>query len=448
MNHNADIAAVHLVDGNATPRYSHVDSGAAVKEPERVSPRILHFLMTPFRGGAEEHALSLLRALRKYGFEPFVAAPAQLLEIMPELVEFPLSKLSVGQSPIGWIRVVAQLSKVIRSEHIDLIHCHSVIGTICAVAAARIIGGPPIIETCHGRESWREGKRLKGSFWVDRQVGRFVQRYIAVSQATARHLSEAKRIPLNKIVIIPNGRDLAALVPPNKRFSSRARADLVLGDKPTILLLGRISKEKGHAVLLEALRILRARRLYPIAIFAGDGPLEGELKATCDATGLSAQVRFLGYRTDVPTLFAAANLVVLPSFSEGLPLVAIEALAAARALVATNVDGIPEIVRDNETGLLVPPNDPAALAEAIARVLQDAALANRLGTRGRVFAEANFDVRVQIERTMEQYRELTCRTPAAGKWWAFHPPSNRSTPFPVTADSANNRKFQMAENKA
>lgn len=384
---------------------------AAGNRSRHESPRILQLVLTPFRGGAEEHMLSLLTALRNYGFTPFVAAPAQLLETMtPELAEFRVHSLNIEMSsPVQGIRLIAQLTAMLRREQIDLVHCHSVIGSLCALPAARIFRRRSVVETCHGREFWREGKRIKGNFWLDRQASRFVDRVIAVSDATARYLREAKGIPGNKIVVIRNGRDLTSLLPPTLEQSAKARAELGLSNVQSVLLLGRLAREKGHASFLDALKILGSRQPPLVAMFAGTGPLEAELKSKCKTAGLSERVRFLGYRTDLPRLLAAADLVVLPSISEGLPLAAVEALAAARPIIATETGGTPEVVLNGQTGLLVQPNDSVALAAAIHRVLSDPALARRLGTNGRRFVEQHFDVRVQIERTMALYRELTTR---------------------------------------
>lgn len=402
------------VTGSVRHRWQVASGGGGKNGSRRESPRILHLVLTPFRGGAEEHVLSLLTALRKYGFTPYIAAPAPLLETMAlELAKFQVNSLTIEMaSPLHGIRLAAQLAALLRREQIDLVHCHSVIGSLCALPAAGIFGRRSIVETCHGREFWREGKRIKGNFWLDRQASRFVDRVIAVSQATARYLRESKRISPSKIVVIRNGRDLASLLPPNQEACAKARAELGLSNEQTVLLLGRLAKEKGHASLLDALTILGPRQPSLVALFAGTGPLEAELKARCKAAGLSKQVRFLGYRTDLPRLLAAADLVALPSISEGLPLAAVEALAAARPIVATETGGTPEVVLNGQTGLLIPPNDSSALAEAIHRVLGDPPLARRLGTNGRLFVERHFDVRVQIERTMALYRELTSRETA------------------------------------
>jgi len=385
------------------------------KGPSPEGPRILHFITTPFRGGAEEHALSVLIALRNYGFAPFVAAPASLLEIMePEWSRFGVrSVVNDMSSPLDW-RGAARLAAMLKRERIDLVHCHMTTGSLCALPAARLAGAL-IIETCHGREFWREGKRVKGSFWVDRQASRFIDKYIAVSHATARHLRQAKGIPADKIVVIHNGRDLTRLRPPTPQETAEARAELGLHSEPAVLLLGRLAKEKGHALLIEALKMLDSRWPSLIAILAGVGPLEAEVRALCEAAGVNHRVRFLGYRQDLQRLLAGSDLVVLPSMSEGLPLAAVEALAAACPIVASAVGGTPEVVLDGETGLLVPSGNPAALAAAIDRLLSDRSLALRLGMNGRTFVERHFDVRMQVEQTIALYRDLTMRPDSSRK---------------------------------
>jgi len=382
--------------------------GRRDKAPRNQRPRILQLVFHEVRGGAEEHVLSLLGASRNYDFTPLIAAPASLLDIIaPDLARFGAKSLKIEvPTPSNWLYRIIQLAAMFTREHVDLVHCHSVIATLCAGPAACMSGKQPIIETCHGREFWREEKRIKGNFWLDRQASRFVDRFIAVSHATERHLRESKGISGSKIVVIHNGRDLESLQPPKPEEMAEARAGLGLRNEQMLLLLGRLAAEKGHALLLDALKMLGPRLPPLIAMFAGAGPLEGELKSMCEAGGLSDKVRFLGYRGDLQPLLAAADLVVLPSISEGLPLAAVEALAAARPIVATEVGGTSEVVLNGETGLLIPPRDPAALAAAIHRVLSDPVLAFRLGANGRRFVERHFDVRVQIRRTIALYDDL------------------------------------------
>jgi len=357
-------------------------------------------------GGAEEYTLSLLAAMPEHGFVPYLAAPIRLLEA----VEHRLSALNLRHivieqtSPLDW-RPAKRFFNFLSTEQIDLVHSHLFVASLFASPLAQLAGASTV-ETFHLREVWRKGKWLKGSFWLDRQVGRFVDRYIAVSNATERHLLEGKRITKSKVITIYNGRDLTRFHPSTPAETMRARAELGLSDKQVVIVLGRLEPQKGHVFFIEAFRKLAPRWPKLIALFAGSGALESELKACCEAAHLTDRITFLGHRNDTERLLAAADLVVLPSLFEGLPLVAIETLAMARPIVATDVEGTREIVADGDTGLLVKASDSAALADGIERILSYPTLGAHLGQRGRASVEQNFDIRQQIARTVDVYREL------------------------------------------
>ena len=370
---------------------------------------VLHLLTGRTFGGAEEHALSILTAIREYGFEPELAAPAELIAAMePALTDAGVKCLPLEFSSRLDVLTGARLLRYIRRENIAILHCHLFTASLFGAGVARMAGVGAVLETCHGPEVWRMGKGLRASFWVDRQVGRLVDKYIAVSHAAERHLVENKRVPKNKIRVIHNGRELDRFAPANaQRRRAATRAALGLGDEPVILTMARLDDQKGHRHLIDALAILAARRPNLVTLLAGEGPLEDSLRAQCARLGIADRVRFLGYRRDVPEILEAADIVVLPSLYEGLPLVAIEALAAGRPMVATEVDGTPEVVIHEKTGLLVPPANPAALAAAIERLLNNPSLASRLASDGRKFVNENFAVQRQIEQTAALYSELT-----------------------------------------
>lgn len=371
-------------------------------------PRVLEFLCTPVRAGVGEHALSLIVALGDYGFAPYIVAPFPLLKAMDrELNNFGVKRLGMEiASPLDW-RGILRLAKFFKQERIDLVHCHMADAGFCAAPAARLAGVPRVIETSHGREIWREGKLLKGSFWFDRQISRLIDRYIAVSESVARHLRNTKRIPDWKISVIRNGRDLSEFEPATPAQIAEARAEFGLNDRnQVILMVARFSVEKGHALLIDALRLIQDRSPQLVVLLAGDGPLEAEIRARCEAGGLSTQVRFLGHRKDPHRLFTVADVVVMPSSIEGLPLVAVEALASGRPVAATAVGGTPEVVIDGYTGLLVPPGDAKALAIAIERLLSGPELRFKMGAAGRALVERHYDLKQQIQQTMALYTEL------------------------------------------
>lgn len=376
--------------------------------PSQSRNAVLHLLTGRVFGGAEEHALSILTKMRAHGFEPCLAAPGALIEAMePSLSAAGVKCLPLEFSSRLDVLTGARLLRFIRRENIAILHCHLFTASLSGAGVARMAGVGAVLETCHGPEVWRMGKGLRSSFWVDRQVGRLVDKYIAVSHAAARHLIETKRVPKDKIRVIHNGRDLDHFDPSHTQRRAATRNSLGLRDEPTIMTLARLDEQKGHRHLLDALAIVATHLPDVVTILAGEGPLEHGLRAQCAALGLTERVRFLGYRRDVPELFEAADMVVLPSLYEGLPLVAIEALAAGRPMVATEVDGTPEVVIHEKTGLLVPPANPTALAAAIERLLDNPELASRLAADGREFVRENFTLQRQIEETVALYSELT-----------------------------------------
>lgn len=367
----------------------------------------MHFSHTAARAGVGEHVVSLLKASRDYGFTQYLIAPAPLLvAATPELRRFGIKSLAMDMSgPFDW-REICRLTAFLRRERVDILHCHMAIATLCGAPAARLARVPIVIETAHGREIWREGKAIKGGYWFDRQAGRLVDRFIAVSNAVARHLIDTKKIPASKVMVIHNGRDLAEFRPATAPERAAARIRLGLRDEPVVLILGRLSVEKGHAVFVEAFQSVVARWPGIVALFAGDGPEEINLQERCRRYGLGNVIRFLGYRNDASRVLAAADIVVIPSQIEGLPLVAVEALAMAKAVVATDVGGTPEIIVDGKTGLLVRSGDREALGTALVRLLSDSCLRARLGRQGRRFVEENYSEQGQIAKTTSLYGEL------------------------------------------
>jgi len=360
-------------------------------------------LTSPVRGGVEEVVLALLQRLDPTEFALALAAPAPLLDdLAPDLRGVTVDALPVCAD--SWRRPgeVRRLGGFVRRWRPDVVNPHLFRSTAVAAPLARCHGAGAVVETYHGREGWRRGG-LRGSFLPDRLVARCVDRVIAVSEAAAAFLVRGKGYPAAKVVVVPNGRDLSRFTPGRDREAARKELGV---DRHTPLagVVGRLEPQKGHAWLLQAwpdvLRHLPDARLVVI----GDGALRQPLESRARAAGVAGSVLFTGFRTDVPRLLDAVDVVVLPSLYEGMPLTAIEAAAMARPVVATAVDGTPEVVRDGETGLLVPPADAPALARALAALLRDPDGARRLGAAARARALARFDLARQVERTAAVYR--------------------------------------------
>jgi glycosyltransferase involved in cell wall biosynthesis len=362
------------------------------------------FSNTTARGGAEEHMLTLLRGLdRRYFRLQLVCSPevASLMahDIPDDVAVYPL----VFQNP--WqVSGGLRLARFLRRHGTDVLHSHMFRSSFAASPVGRLCGVPMIVETPHVREHWRQGL-LKSHFFVDRVASRFVDYYIAVSEANARYLIGKKGLPARKIRVIRNGCDLGTFAPPpGARRKMRMNLGLVEED-PVLIVVGRLEPQKGHRLLLDA--FVTVRRDFPGAklVCVGTGSLEQDLNERTRALGLGASVQFVGYQSNVAHWLAMADVCVLPSFYEGLPLVAIESSAAGCPMVATEVDGTTEVVINGKTGLTVPPGDSARLAQAICQILRDGEMRRHFGQNARAWVTEHFDKSMQLQQTQDLYLE-------------------------------------------
>jgi glycosyltransferase involved in cell wall biosynthesis len=363
---------------------------------------VTFFTNSAERGGAEEHMLTLLRGLdRQYFRLQMVCSPevAKLMghDIPRDVAIYPLVFKNPWQVSGG-----LRLERFLRHQRTDVLHSHMFRSSFAASPVGKLCGVPLVVETPHVREHWRQGL-LKSHFFVDRVAGRFVDYYIAVSEANARYLIENKRLPARKIRVIRNGCDLGKFVPlPGARRSMRIKLGLADED-PVLITVGRLEPQKGHRILLDAL--VAVRREFPGVklVCVGTGSLKQELTDRTQALGLGPSVQFVGYQSDVSNWLAMADVSVLPSFYEGLPLVAIEASAAGCPMVATEVDGTAEVVINGKTGLTVPPGDSVRLAQAICQILHDKELRWNLAQNARTWVSEHFDKSKQLQQTQDLY---------------------------------------------
>lgn len=350
-------------------------------------------------GGAEQHIITLLQGLDRKIFAPHLVCPPELAEKIEVPADVPVTPIRIRcLSDVGGaIRLVSFL----RGLRIDILHSHLFRASMFAAPVAKAAGVPVVIETPHVRELWRKG--WKAHYGFDRLVGRAVDYYIAVSEANGHYLVHEKGLPARKMRVIKNGCDLARFNPATPPPAG-LRQQLGFGvDDPVIAIFGRLEVQKGHSVLLEAM--VRVHSAFPAArlVCVGEGSLRGELEACANSLGIAEAVRFVGFQQDVASWLALAEFTVLSSFFEGLPLSAMESLAAGRTLVATAVDGTPEIVWHGETGILVPPGDPAALAEGMLQLLEDGTARQRMAEVGCRLVRSHFTDERQVRQTEELY---------------------------------------------
>ena len=212
-------------------------------------------------------------------------------------------------------------------------------------------------------------------------------------------------LPPGRIVTIPNGVDIKRFQPmPRNR---RLREELAISDDaPVIGIVGRLTDQKGHVYLLRALPLLLTKSPALRCLVVGDGELREELQKFAVDLGLTEHCLFLGVRHDIPEVLAAMDLLVLPSLSEGMPYVALEGMAMGKPVVATAVNGVPELIQDGVTGLLVPRKDPVALVKAIEIVLANPHVAASFGLAARRLVEQTYSTERWIDQMESLYESL------------------------------------------
>jgi glycosyltransferase involved in cell wall biosynthesis len=365
---------------------------------------VVHFLESAEFGGNEKTLLHILACLDRGRWQPVLFYhPAPGLQPLLERAQ----KLDVKLRPVrrmqGWRGFVRlpQFLRELRRERPSVFHAHLNWPMACkfgllAAALARI---PAVVATEQLFVEYRFP--LKSLVYVLQQViASGVDRYIAVSHYVARRLCKTFAFSSPKLCVVPNSVFVAPYIRP---VNAELRAKLIgTIARPFILTVARLDKQKGLNYLLEA------AALVPEAMFivAGEGPERPALEVHTRALSLNNRVVFLGYRADIDDLLASCDLFVLPSLFEGLPLSVLEAMAAGKPVVATAIGGTDETIIHGETGLLVPPANPAALASAIRALLADPILSRRLGMAGRARVHQQFSAQNMVRRITEIYDEI------------------------------------------
>ena len=286
------------------------------------------------------------------------------------------------------IAAVARLRRALRGVDIAHTHGHFAVNVVARLAGR--LAGARVLSHMHIENAFRAGLGRRAQVALDNTTARLCFAIVAVSEATRESLVR-QGYPTERLSTVHNGVDAAPAEP------------VRIAEGPTVIEVARLAEVKGQRALLQALGRIEATAVFVGRDLEQDGAYERELRAFAEQLGVADRVVFAGYRDNVPALVAGCDVFCLPSSSEGLPLVVLEAMAQARPVVATAVGGTPELVVDGETGILVPADDVNALAEALGTVLGDRVLADRLGEAGRGRATTEFSLSRMTERILRLY---------------------------------------------
>jgi len=291
------------------------------------------------------------------------------------------------------IRIWWRLYQDMKANRYDIVHTHGFKADLWGAIVGRLTGVPMIVSTIHNQEQYLENP-IVGFLekWIISPINDTI---IVVSDGVKRFLIKTTGIPEKKIKKVCYGINPADI---NIDGEQDIREELgIYKDVPLIGCIGRLVKQKGHIYLIQAAR--KVLEKFPRAKFLiiGKGKLEKNLKKLTLDINLNSNIIFMGFRTDIYPIIDKMDLIVMPSLWEGFGLVLLEAMALGKPIVATNVGGIPEVIEDKETGILVSPNDPNILAEAIIYLLNNDSLAARMGERGKLTIRERFSLTRMVE---------------------------------------------------
>jgi len=358
--------------------------------------RVLYLITELETGGAQAALAGVALNLDRRRFQPQAAclygagATAQRLRAGA----VPVTDLNMrGKANVD---AVARLWQLLRRERPLILHAFLFHANLLARTVGRLAGVPIVItsERTMGMES-------RARYVVNRLTAPLADRVIAVAPSVRDFTVQRVGIPADKVLVIPNGVDVTRFA--DVRPIDRAAWDLP-ANGPLVVAVMRLDPVKGGETLVQALATLRVPGLH--AVVVGAGPQRQAWESLANALGAGEHIRFVGEQTDVPAWLVACDVFVLSSDWEGMPNAVLEAMAAGRPVVATAVGGTPDVVLDGKTGLLVPPRDPAALAQAIQSLLDDPARARIMGLAGRRRVEEHFSLAAVVSQTQALYDVL------------------------------------------
>jgi len=354
--------------------------------------RVVHVNTESSWAGGEVQTCLLIDGLANRGIENIlVAQPGS--QIAKRMGGRGIQIVEIGMRAEWDAIAVVRLARALRRLKPDILHCHTSHAHTLGLLAGRLAGIRSIVATR------RMDHAIKGPLAAFKY--RRVDRVVAISEMV-RSMLLAAGVPPYKIELIHSAADCPEPYP-----QGDLRAELGLDPQtPVIGTAAVLAERKGHKYLFDAVRTLKERFPRIRLLVAGEGPQGSELRELAARLGLDKEIIFLGFRGDVPQLLNTLDVFVLASLKEGLGVALLEAACAGRPIVATNVGGIPEIVKDGETGLLVPPADSRSLAERLAYLIEHPEQARNLGSNARAFVRGRFSVKTMVESYIRLYHEL------------------------------------------
>ena len=369
----------------------------------RVRPiRVLFVVPALPVGGAERHLTTMLPRMDPARFTPSVICIGEEGELFSTLraagIEAGALRLRKRQA----VRALIELVMTMRRTRPDVVVVQGYNAETLGRIAARIAGVKHTINWVHNASGLVQRGTVRRT--VDRALTRWTSAYFGVAEAQRPYLVDELGHPDDKIRIIYNGVDLAQFSTSTDR-GVLAEFGFAEND-PVVGIVAVLRPEKDHVSLLRAARTVVDELTNARFLIIGDGPTRPQLEALCTELGITPNVHFAGSRDDVARLLPAIDVFALTSTSECFPISVLEAMACARPAVCSAVGGIPEVIKDGETGYLVPPKNPLQLAARLVKLLRDPQTARRMGSAARARVEAEFDLDCSIAAAQQAIEDV------------------------------------------
>ncbi|MGY3038765.1 glycosyltransferase involved in cell wall biosynthesis [Rhodanobacter sp. TND4EL1] len=366
---------------------------------------ITHVVESLDRGGLERMVLELVKLQQQQGHHCQVICLFECGTLAHELEGLGIPVTACHKRQGVDLRALTRARRMVRAHGTEVMHTHNAVAHYQAVLATCGLPVPRIVNTRHGMGGNARAARRE---WLYRRALVRTQSVIAVCEAARRDAIRRGIVPMAKAKVIPNGIRVDAFQPASPAMRQHLLKMLELPSQTRLIgSVGRLNWAKDQAGLIRAFRQVREQQPESALLLIGDGELRARLQQDAIDQGVHGSVHFLGDRNDVHELLQGLDLFVLSSVSEGYSMALLEACAVALPIVATDVGGNGEIVRDGDTGRLVPARDPDALAHAMLDLLQDPARAAMLAQAARSWVERSGTLDVMVTRYAQLYQGAT-----------------------------------------
>ncbi len=364
--------------------------------------KVLFVIWSLERGGAERFLVALLKHIDQTKIKPVVCCLNWKGKWSEEVEAAGIEIIALNKKSGLDLGAFIKLFKLIKTGNFQIVNTHLWTADVMGRVAAFMAKTPVVISTAQNVDVWK-------TWWhrlIDKILSFKTDRLIAVSEAVKKYYHQKVGIPSEKIIYIPNAVEV-------EKYSRTVDVKYLynefdLKEQDFILAcIGRLTHQKGQAYLLEALHFLRVKYPNLRVLFVGDGEDREKLESMVKQLEIMDLVRFVGYRNDINQILKFSHSLILPSLFEGLPLCVLEAMAAAKPIIATNIGGVDELLVDNESGIIVEPQDPGALTKAIEKLMLLPDQGQQMGLRAQKVVIDKFSIELAARETVELFLNLT-----------------------------------------